>query len=252
MTLISTHNRLARLMLSCVLCMLPLCLCLPPGLAHAYDEAQIAKDEAVCAKVDTSGRMSWVLGFVIDARAELAAYDTKLSLLRAMPKPHAYLQAQLNESRGDLLHTARSAFYFTGPMHYPDDPAELLAALSNPELSYFYMEEVETLDQLVEYNVITHLPESPYSTGGYVYSPPTEQPEPGTVVFYSYEIEGEYLTLGPNAREGHMFAVYGRPGIFALRSSEVDDKFLGDPALLEPYRYSNLVFFIGMDPDTVE
>lgn len=226
--------------------------CFSPSPSRAADEWKYGEDEAVCAKTDTSGRMFWVLDAVIDARSQLSAYDTKLVLLRAMDEPHPYLTALLNEERGDLLHLAMSAFYFTGPMYFPDDLGELQAALHDPGLSYFYMQNPVTLDELVEHNILPYLPESPYATGGYFYAVPEAQPVPGTVVYYSYEIEGEYLSGVPHAREGYVLAVYGRPGNWALPNWEVEQKMLGDLSLVEPYKYSNLVFFLGMDPDTIE
>jgi hypothetical protein len=151
-----------------------------------------------------------------------------------------------------MLHLAMSALYFTGQMHFPDDLVELQAALRDPGLSYFYMQNPVTLNELVEQNILPHLPESPYPTGGYSYEVPEGQPAPGTVVYYSYEIEGEYLSGVPHAREGWALAVYGRPGKWALADWEIPERMLGDPSLAEPYKYPNLVFFAGMDPDTID
>lgn len=208
-------------------------------------------DERVCAKVDTSGRLSSVFDNAMRARANLAAYDTMLQVFRAGGRKDTNLAAVLNKNRGDILWDAISSYYFTGPMKYAEDPQELYAALHNPKVSFFFLQCPPSLNTLVQLGILPHLPESPYPDAPWLDKVPQGAVAPGAVLYYVFPIKREYLSGVPNALEGYILAVYGNPGMYAWDTGEVKDHYLGDLGRFIPAIPDNIVWFGGMDPDTI-
>lgn len=230
-----------------LLAILTLLLCVAMSAQAQFD--QQTKSDARLKNL-TLTRRSSVLGFVLQARAELGAYDKLMAVMPAASRDPGLIYS-LNHLRYSILEEANSAFFFAGPTNLPAEDEKVYAALCAENLDMFYMAMPATLDDLVKYGYLPHLPESPYATGEWLSAAPAADPPAGSVLYKAWTPKKPVFNTGP-ALENFLLVVFNNkePGAHSLTKEDAADEFIGDISQTLPYFPANVQYLGGQDYDT--
>lgn len=210
---------------------------------------QQAKSDARLKNL-TLTRRSSVLGWVLQARAELSAYDKLMAVMPASERDSSLIYS-LNHLRFSILESANSAYFFAGPTNLPAEDEQVYAALCSNNLDMFYMAMPPSLNDLVKYGYLPHLPESPYAAGEWLSTAPTADPPPGSVLYMAWAPQNLAFNTAP-ALECFILALFNNkePGARTLTKEDAADEFIGDIGKILPYFPTNMQYLGGQDYDS--
>jgi hypothetical protein len=188
-----------------------------------------------------------VFAQVAIARAKLATYDYLFSTYESDKIRGWQLVDMLNGLRGEIIHDAIGAFWGNGYTYLPDDLQAMREVLFINRDMKGVGQAPQSLDDLVKFNYIDHLPASPYGDAVVVPEGVAEL-APGTIVYKPVATLVPY-TRDAGALEFYFLAVIGtdRTG----NSPEVVEVlFNGDIHGLVEVIPNNIVSCYGFFPDT--
>lgn len=148
-----------------------------------------------------------VFSRIVMARTRLESYDYLLSTYMDDPVRGWQLPALLNEMRGDIIDDAIAVFYMNGYTFLPEDPKEMREILFINRDQASWGQAPASLDDLVRFNYLDHIPVSPYP-GAAIVSEPARNLPPGTILYRPVATELAY-TREPGALEFYILAVIG-------------------------------------------
>jgi hypothetical protein len=144
----------------------------------------------------------------------LQAYDTILTRIRKAPKEDREYSV-LNHGRSEILVHAINAFMFAGPISYPasaEELSEVLDLLAVDPVTYGELNHLQfpdSLQQLVDCGILSHLPASPYGTGSYLSELPA-QGSPGDVCYMPIPVYKRCWNLEPGLNEGELLLIFDK------------------------------------------
>jgi hypothetical protein len=188
---------------------------------------------------------------VCSARSELVDYDRLLATVPVSDRDPSFMMA-MTQKRFDLLSSALSAYYVLGPVTLTSDSGqELYAQLSGEKLEYECFSMPATVDDLVQYGYLPHLPASPYPQGSWLTSAPLAIPEPGSMLYIPIPSKMPYLGGVAGLNEGWLLVAYGRDKDDVLSEKRVRQSFYGDLDAILPVIPTTALCILGQDVNTM-
>jgi hypothetical protein len=210
----------------------------------------LAHQNAHAAEDKERSNADYVLFLLTVARDQLRTHDDLLVMYESDPERYWQLAPHLNELRGEILERALSAYYLYGPQYMTDEAVALRELLFVKRGQPTWQQFPPALDDLVTFNYLSHLPQSPYPDAG-VTAEEAELLPAGTILYKPIPAHPAYLLSKSGGLEFYFLAIIG-DGKRGMNPDVVEALFNGDIHCAVDVIPSGIVWFDGFYPDRTE